>query len=103
MEAQQNAQCIAPGEFPHIIMSLYPRLISLMHYDVIKFNDFERKGVFVKREDVGVMVEYLNPSLLFKKSDGSFRLDTAFADVDRHSKPEPSLLPGVDSSLRNIA
>lgn len=28
---------------------------------------------------------------------------TAFADVGRYSKPQPSLMPDVDSTLRNIA
>jgi hypothetical protein len=31
------------------------------------------------------------------------RLLTAFADVGRYSKPQPSLLPDVDSTLRHIA
>ena len=48
-------------------------------------------------------VEYLNPSFLVKKSSGGFRLITDFADVGRYSKPQPSLLPDVDSTLRCIA
>ena len=54
-------------------------------------------------EDVGITVEYLNPSFLIKKQSGGFRLVTAFADVGRYSKPQPSLMPDVDSTLRNIA
>ena len=46
---------------------------------------------------------YLNPSFLVKKPNGGFRLVTAFADVGRYSKPQPSLLPDVDSTLRHIA
>ena len=34
-------------------------------------------------EDVGVNVEYDNPSLLVKKPNGSFRLVTAFTDMGR--------------------
>ena len=45
----------------------------------------------------------MNPSFLVKKSSGGFRLVTAFADVGRYSKPQPSLMPDVDSTLRNIA
>ena len=68
-----------------------------------KFDELEKVGVFKKPEDLGVNVEYLNPSFLVKKSNGGFRLVTAFADVGRYSKPQPSLMPNVDSTLRNIA
>ena len=49
------------------------------------------------------MVEYLNPSFLVKKGNGGFRLVTAFTDVGRYSKPQPSLMPDVDSTLLKIA
>ncbi len=68
-----------------------------------KFDELENLGVFVKPEDVGITVEYLNPSFLIKKPNGGFRLVTAFSDVGRYSKPQPSLLPDVDSTLRQIA
>ena len=40
-----------------------------------------------------------------KKPSGDYvyRLVTAFADVGRYSKPQPSLLPDVDSVLRSMA
>ncbi|KAJ8408102.1 hypothetical protein AAFF_G00263300 [Aldrovandia affinis] len=60
-------------------------------------------SVFKKPEDVDVSVEYVNPSFLIKKPGGGFRLVTAFADVGRYSKPQPSLMPDVDSTLRLIA
>jgi hypothetical protein len=60
-------------------------------------------GVFKRPEDVNVSVEYLNPSSLVKKSSGGFRLVIAFADVGRYSKPQPSLMSNVDSTLRHIA
>jgi hypothetical protein len=47
-------------------------------------------------------VEYINPSFLAKKPSGGYRLVTAFADVDRYSKPQPSLMPDVDSILRSV-
>ena len=50
-----------------------------------KFNDLKRKGVFVKPEDVGITVVFLNPSFLVKKRTGGFRLVTTFADVGRYS------------------
>ncbi|CAC5378809.1 unnamed protein product [Mytilus coruscus] len=42
-----------------------------------KFNELEAFGVFKRPEDIGV--EYVNPSFLVKKPNGSFRLVTAFA------------------------
>ncbi|KAJ8369657.1 hypothetical protein SKAU_G00096850 [Synaphobranchus kaupii] len=68
-----------------------------------KFDQLEELGVFRHPEDVDVAVEYLNPSFLVKKPNGGSRMVTAFADVGRYSKPKPSLLPNVDSTLRLIA
>ena len=68
-----------------------------------KFDELECKGVFQRPEDLGISVEYINPSFLVKKSSGGYRLVTAFADVGRYSKPQPSLLPDVDSTLRSVA
>lgn len=59
-------------------------------------------GIFQKPEDVGVTVEYLNPSFLVKKGYGGFRLVTAFSEVARYCKPQPSLMPDDDSTLRKI-
>ncbi len=75
------------------------KLQELQH----KFDELEKLGVFARPEDVGIPVEYLNPSFLVKKPNGGFRLVTAFADVGRYSKPQPSLMPDVDSTLRKIA
>ena len=63
----------------------------------------EKQGVFRRPEDVSVTAEYLNPSFLVKKPSGGFRLVTAFSDVGRYSKLQPSLMPDVDSTLRTIA
>ena len=63
-----------------------------------KFDELETMGVFVRPEDV-----YLNPSFLIKKRSGGHRLVTAFSDVGRYSKPQPSLMPDVDGTLRKIA
>jgi hypothetical protein len=68
-----------------------------------KFDTLEALGVFRRPEDVNVAVEYLNPSFLVRKPNGGSRLVTAFADVGRYSKPQPSLMPDVDSTLRLIA
>lgn len=68
-----------------------------------QFDEMEQRLVFQRPEDVGVTVEYLNPSFLVKKPSGGFRLVTAFADIGRYSKPQPSLMPDVDSTLQTIA
>lgn len=67
------------------------------------FDELEDKGVFVRPEDAPIHVEYLNPSFLVKKTQGGYRLVTAFSDVARYSKPQPSLMPDVDFILRTIA
>ena len=67
-----------------------------------KFNELEAFGVFKRPEDIGEQVEYLNPSFLAKKGSGDFRLVTAFSEVARYAKPQPSLMPSVDSVLRRI-
>ena len=67
-----------------------------------KFDELEEAGVIRCPEDVGISVEYVNPSFLVKKHGGGFRLVTAFADVGRYSKPQPSLIQDVDSTLRTI-
>ena len=67
-----------------------------------KIDALEQQSVFARPEDVGISVEYLNPSFLVKKANGGFRLVTAFADVGRYAKPQPSLMPDVDSTLRKI-
>ena len=70
-----------------------------------KFDELEALGV-VKRplgEDIGITAEYVNPSFLVIKPTGGHRLVTAFADVGRYSKPPPSLLPDLDTTLRTIA
>lgn len=67
-----------------------------------KFDELEYKGVFRRPEDLGLSVEYINPSFLVKKPSCGYRLVTAFADVDRYSKSQPSLMPDVDSILRTV-
>ncbi len=67
-----------------------------------KFDELESLGVFKRPEDIGVTVEYLNPSFLVKKSNGGSRLVTAFTEVAQYAKPQPSLMPDVESTLRTI-
>ena len=67
------------------------------------FDELEELGVFEKPENVGVNIEYLNSSFLVRKPRGGHRLVTDFGDVGRYSKPQPSLMPDMDSVLRTIA
>lgn len=100
IEAHVNMGPVEPPQRKRRL-PLYPRdkLIELQE----KFDELEKDHVFSKPEEVDVHVEYLNPSFLVKKPSGGHRLVTAFADVGRYSKPQPSLMPDVDSSLRTIA
>ena len=66
------------------------------------FDELEQAKVFRRPEDLGITVEYLNPSFLVKKPSGGHRLVTAFADVARYSKPQPSLMPDVNTTLRTV-
>jgi hypothetical protein len=65
-----------------------------------KLDMLESRGIFIKPKLVNV--EYVNPSFLVKTPSGGFKLVTAFADVGRYSKSQPSLMPDVDSTLRLI-
>ena len=67
-----------------------------------EFDRLESLGVFKRPEEVGVTVEYLNPSFLVKKPSGGHRLVTSFTEIGTYSKPQPSLMPDVDSTLRKI-
>ena len=68
-----------------------------------KFDDLESQGVFAHPESLGITAEYLNPSFHVKMLGGRFRLVTAFTDVGRYSKPQRSLMPNVNLTLRSIA
>ena len=68
-----------------------------------KIDELEALGVFKRPEHVPVVVEYLNPSFLVKKPKGGHRLVTAFTEVGAYAKPQPSLMPNVDATLRQIA
>ena len=67
-----------------------------------KFDELESKGVFGKPQKLGVKVEYVNPSFLVKKSSGDFRLVTDFSSIAPFTKPAPTLLPDVNSTLLKI-
>ena len=68
-----------------------------------KFDELEELGVLKKPEDVNINVEYISPSFLVNKPRGGHRLVTDFGDVAKYSKPQPSLMPDINSTLRSIA
>ncbi len=82
-------------------MPLYSRnkLLELQ----AQFDELEAVGVFKRPEDIGIVAEYLNPSFLVKKPNGGSRLVTAFSEVAKYCKPQPSLMTDVDTTLRMIA
>ena len=104
----------ASGPFKHVInmgsTQPPPRRGRIPQYSRDKLEDlqleFDRlteRGVFSRPEDLGISVEYVNPSFLVKKPNGGHRLVTAFGDVGRYAKIQPTALPDVDSTLRTIA
>ena len=68
-----------------------------------KCDELEDLGVLRKPEDVNVEVEYLNTCMLVKKPRGGYRMVTDFGEIARYSKPQPSLLPDMNSVLRWLA
>ena len=69
-----------------------------------KFDELEREGVFAKPEDMGITAEYLNMSFLVPKpsNKNDFRLVTSFGEVGQFSRPQPSLMPNVNDTIRDI-
>ena len=70
---------------------------------VPRIPQYSRNQLVELQADLGITVVYLNPSFLVKKPSGGHRLITAFANVARYSKPQLSLIPDVNSTLRTIA
>ena len=69
-----------------------------------KFDALEDQSIMVKPEEVGVTAEYMNMSFLVTKpgSQDSFRLVTAFREIGEYSRPQPSVMPNVEETLRVI-
>ena len=84
------------GRMPHYNKE---KLVQLQN----KFDELESLGVLTTPEKVNVAVEYLNLSFLVQKPNGGTRLVTAFGEVGYYSKPQPSLMPNVEATLRSIA
>ena len=100
IEANVNMGPVLPpqrkGRLPHYDRE---RMVQLQ----CKFDELEEAGVFATPESVNISVEYLNLSFLVAKPNGGSRLVTSFGEVGHYSKPQPSLMPNVDDTLRAIA
>ena len=53
-------------------------------------------GFIVKPDDASICMENVNPSFLRKKTNREHHLVTAFSDVGRYSKPQPTMMPDVN-------
>ena len=99
-QAKEHMGLVEPPQRKgHLLQYAHNKLVELQH----KCDELEELVVFKRPEDTGINVEYLNPLFLVKKSNGDHHLITAFADVGQYSKPQPSLLPDIDSILHQIA
>ena len=74
----------------------------ILQYSCNQLLELQQAKVFRPPKDLGITIEYLNPSFLVKKPSGRHRLVTVFADVARYSKPQPSLMPDVNTTLCTI-
>ena len=101
-----NIQChinMGPAKPPQ-------RKARLPHYDHKKmvllqqeFDKLEGLRVLGKPEEEDVTVEYLNMSFLVPKpGTDDYRLVTAFSEIGEYSKPQPSVMPDIEGTLRTI-
>ena len=91
---QQNL----PNEKGRVPQYVREKLAELQN----KCDELERLGVLQRPEDINIVPEYLNPSFLVKKPSGGFRLVTSFGEVAQYSKPPPTLMPDVNTTLQSI-
>ena len=69
-----------------------------------KFDALAAKGVFRRPQDIGITVENVNPSFLVKKrSSQDMRLVTDFGSIAPYCRPTPTVMPDVDTVLRQIS
>ena len=67
-----------------------------------KFDELLAYGVFVRPEDINISAENVSPSFLVAKSDGDWRLVTAFTEIGQYAKVQPSLTATVEDVIRHI-
>lgn len=94
---------ISPTQHPQRKGHLPPYSTEKLQILQDRCNELEALGVLRKPEEINITVEYLNPSFLVSKPNGGHTLVTAFEDVGRYSKPQPFLMPDIDSTLPTIS
>ena len=82
------------------------RIPLYSHKDKVLLQDhidaLTEAGIVARPQDVGVNVEYVSPTFLVKKANGSWRVVTAFGEIGRYAKPAPGFMSDVDSTLRAV-
>ena len=69
-----------------------------------KMDDLERDGVLCCPEELGISVEYVNPSLLVPKQEaGDFRFVTDFGGLNQVIRKSPSASPSISEAKRALA
>ena len=64
----------------------------------LKIEELIDAGILVRPESIGVTVEFVSPSLLVKKSDGTWRLVTDFTQLNRFIAPDASSNPSIQEA-----
>ena len=68
-----------------------------------KMDTLETWGVLRKPEDLGIVPEFVAPSMLVPKIDGGFRLVTDFTSLNQHIKKLPTISPSIQEAKEKIA
>ena len=69
-----------------------------------KFDELKAAGILSRPQEIGITVENTNPSFLINKKPPSTdkRLVTDFTSIADYCRQTPSLLPNVETTLKNI-
>ena len=67
-----------------------------------KFEYLRKEGVLCRAEEVNQPVEYVHPSFLVKKPDGTHRMVTSFGEMAEYTKPQPTVNSNVEHALHQI-
>lgn len=67
-----------------------------------KMDYLDSYEVLAKPSDLGITIEYVNPSFLVKKPSGDWRTVTSFGEIAKYCKPQPALMSRCDDTIRHI-
>ena len=68
-----------------------------------KMDTLEEWGVLRKPEDLGIVPEFVVPSMILPKPDGGFRLVTDFTSLNHYIKKLPTISPSIKEAKEKIA